>query len=179
MNTDTSIHPRKDYVAENKTGGNEYYPTVSAVIVHSNKTLLLLHAQHNLWLAPSGHVFLNETPIDAVYRQTATDTGITDNYLKLLLPYSDNMTFERGDTNSTTQPMPFDINVFSEAGTHYHVDYGYTLVSTTDEITAKSEVASEARWFTEEELDDLLLTTKSTISRAKYALRQARENQSA
>lgn len=165
-------------MSDNQPEGNEYYPTVSAVIIHDNKTLLLLHTQHNLWLAPSGHVFLNETPIDAVYRQTAADTGITDGYLKVLLPYSDNMAFEREDTKSTTQPIPFDINVYSEAGTHYHVDYGYMLVSSTDEITAKSEVASEARWFTEEELEDLVITTKSTISRAKYALRQARDNQS-
>lgn len=163
-------------MAENQTATNEYYPTVSAVIVHDDKTLLLLHTQHNLWLAPSGHVFLNETPIDAVFRQTAADTGITDNYLKVLVPYSDNMAFEREATNNTTQPVPFDINVHAEAGNHYHVDYGYVLVSTTDEITAKSEIASEARWFTEEELDDLILTTKPTISRAKYALRQAREN---
>lgn len=163
-------------MAEGQIEGNEYYPTVSAVIVHDNKTLLLLHAQHNLWLAPSGHVFLNETPIDAVFRQTLADTGLTDNYLKVMVPYSDNMTFEREDTNNTTQPVPFDINVHSEAGNHHHVDYGYILVSTTDEITAKSENVSEARWFSEEELDDLMLTSKPTISRAKYALRQAREN---
>lgn len=155
----------------------EYYPTVSAVIVHGDKVLLRRDEQHYNWLSPSTHIALDETPIDALFRHVRLETGLPQNNLTALLPYIDNLSLERDEKEGVTQPMPFDLDIHKVGqGNHFHVDSAYILVSNTDELTPEADTPPELQWFTEEELTDLMMTSKATVSRALYALKRYKEN---
>ena len=155
----------------------EYYPTVSAVIIHEGKVLLRQDRQRSQWLTPSTHIAPNETPLDALFRHVRYETGLTQSYLTSFLPYADNLTLERDETEGITQPLPFDVNIH-QAGQngHYHVDSAYILISSTDELTPESDTPADLQWFSKEELDELLLTPKITISQALYALSKSKDH---
>lgn len=155
----------------------EYYPTVTAVIVHGDKVLFRRDQKQFDWLNPSTHIGIDETPIDALFRHVRTETGLPQNNLIALLPYVDNLSLERDDTESVTQPLPFDVDIHKVGqGKHYHVDSAYILISNTDELTPEADTPPELQWFTAEELQDLMMTSKATISRALYALKRYKEN---
>lgn len=158
-------------MAEKPNAADEYYPTVSAVVVHGGKTLLVLYEQLGMWLAPHTHMTLNETPLDSAYRQVQTDTGLTAEQLTLLLPYTDNLSLERDTSEGVTQPVPFDIDLH-QAGSkgHMHADFAYIFVATQDALP--DTLQKQAKWFSAEELEDLVITTKYTVSRATYALQR-------
>lgn len=155
---------------------SEYDYTASAIIVHDGKVLLLNHHKLNMWLPPAGHIELDETPLEALFRETEEECGLTPDDLTLITPYSDNLRFARDDGKSHTQPMPFDIDVHSigDSG-HRHIDFAYILVSTKDSVTPEVGGSQDLRWHTLDEIRTLTNTPASTYSRAEYALRQAKE----
>lgn len=154
----------------------EYYPTVSAVIIHGDKVLLRRDEKNYNWLSTNTHIGVDETPIDALFRQVRFETGLPQNNLTAMLPYIDNLSLER-DEKSATQPLPFDIDVHQVGtGNHFHVDSAYILISNTDELTPEADTPPELQWFTREELEDLMMTSKVTVSRALYALTRYKEN---
>lgn len=156
---------------------NEFYPTVSAVIVHDGKVLLRRDQQRYSWLHPSTHIDLHETPLDALFRHVQQETGLRSQHLTNLVVYTDNLSLERDEAEGTTQPLPFDVNVQQEGnGTHFHVDSAYILVSNTNELIPESETPPELQWFDTEQLEELMLTTKITVSRALYALTRHADN---
>lgn len=155
----------------------EYYPTVSAVIVHGKKVLLRRDEQHYTWLSPSTHIGVDETPLDALLRLVKLETGLREQNLTALPTYQDNIALERDETEGTTQTMPFDVDIHREGrGNHFHVDSSYIFISNTDELTPEADKPPELRWFDAEELGDLVLTTKITMSRALYALNHHAKN---
>ncbi len=154
----------------------EFYPTVSAIIIHAGKVLLRRDQQRYNWLPVSTHIGINETPIDALFRQVHFETGLPHNNLTLLLPYMDNLSLKRDEKESTTQPLPFDVDIFREGnGVHHHVDFGYILVSNTNELTPEADTPPELQWFTRDELEELMMTSKATVSRSLYALQRYEE----
>lgn len=154
----------------------EYDFAVSGAIVHNNKVLLLLHRKVKKWLMPGGHVELNETPLEAVFREIEEETGLHPDNLTLITPYADNLSFDRDTQTNTTQPMPFDIDIH-EAGDegHRHIDFGYILLSDTDSFTIEENAALDMKWYTLEEIKQLDDAPKGVYGRAKYALQQAQE----
>ena len=42
---------------------------VTIFIVHNNRVLLVDHIHLGAWFAPGGHIELNETPDEALYRE--------------------------------------------------------------------------------------------------------------
>lgn len=154
----------------------EYDFAVSGTIVHKNKVLLLLHHKLNKWLMPGGHVELNETPLEAVFREVEEETGLVPDSLTLVTPYADNLSFARDTTTNTTQPMPFDIDIH-EAGNdgHRHIDFGYIFISDTDSFTIEKDGALDMKWFTLGEIKGLSDAPKGVYGRAEYALRQIQE----
>lgn len=156
---------------------SEYDFTVSAVIVHKNKVLMLLHHKLKLWLSPAGHVELNETPIEALYRKTQEETGLTKDQLTLIAPFENNLSLERDDLNRT-EPMPFDIDIHpvGDEG-HRHIDLAYIFISNTDKVVEEKGGAEELRWFSLEELAGLSPMPKIMYSRAEYALEKVKEIQ--
>lgn len=162
----------QQYVAE-----REYYPTVTAVIIHEDKALLRRDETQFNWLSPSTHIGIDETPIDALFRHIRTETGLPQNNLVALLPYIDNLSLERDESESTTQPLPFDIDIHRVGqDKHHHVDSAYILISNTNELTPEADTPPELQWFDAEELKELMMTSKITVSRALYALKRYKEN---
>lgn len=156
---------------------DEFYPTVSAIIVHNDKVLLRRDQQRYNWLNPSTHIDLHETPLDALFRHIQMETGLRPQHLTVLVPYADNLSLEREDSEGYTKPMPFDVNIQREgSGNHMHVDSAYIVVSSTDELTPEIESPPELQWFNTEQLEELMMTTKITVSRSVYALNKYREN---
>jgi ADP-ribose pyrophosphatase len=157
---------------------SEYDFTVSAVIVHGTKVLMLFHRKLQLWLSPAGHVELTETPIEALYREVEEETGLSRDHLTLISPHTANQTFERDDTNKG-EPVPFDIEshpVGNEG--HRHVDFAYIVASDTDNIVREEAAAEQLQWVTLDELEQLTPMPKSMHSRARYALQLIQEHQS-
>lgn len=159
------------------TPTREHYPTVCAVIIHDDKVLLRRDEQHYNWLSPSTHIGMDETPLDALFRQVRLETGLPQKNLTALVPYVDNLTLERDENEGTTQPLPFDVDIHRVGqGNHYHVESAYILVSSTDELTPEADTPPDLQWFNEEELEDLMMTSRITVSRARYALAKHRDH---
>lgn len=159
-------------MVENQGLNREYYPTVSAVVVHENKVLLVMSEALGLWLAPNTHIGVDETPLDAVYRQIKDDADLEQDDLTLLPVYTENLSIERNEQEGFTQSMPFDVDIHKVGSNgHYHVDSAYILISDTDVVSAGSD--HQVQWFDEEELDGLAVTTEATKGRAKFAIKKA------
>lgn len=158
---------------------SEYDYTASATIVHKNKVLLLFHHKLHLWLPPAGHIELNEHPIEALYRETEEETGLTKEHLTLITPFTDNLALERDPDTNLSLPMPFDIDVHTvnEAG-HRHIDFSYIFVSDTDIVHKEENGAEQLEWFTLEEICELSPMPKKVYSLAEYALNQVGKTQS-
>jgi len=127
------------------------YFTVSALIVHGSKVLVLRHKRYtDLWLLPGGHIELDETPIDALYREIAEEVGIHKHDLNLieLKP-----TLPTGG-HSVSLPLPFDLNVHRTDGDHKHIDLCYLLRSSTDKVQPGKGESQEWRWMNEFEIDE-------------------------
>lgn len=155
---------------------SQYGYTASGVIVHDNKVLLLLHHKLNLWLPPAGHIELNETPLQGLFREVEEETGLKQADLTLILPYTDNLELARDKDRNTTEPMPFDIDIHpvGDSG-HKHIDFAYILVSTTPDFVLEKDGATDMQWFSAEELNQLTPTVESIKSRALYALERVKE----
>lgn len=153
---------------------SEYDFTASATIVHANKVLLLFHHKLHLWLPPAGHIELNEHPIEALYRETEEETGLTKDHLTLLLPYDDNLSLERDPDTNVSLPVPFDIDVHTvnQQG-HQHVDLSYIFLSDTSVVKREDGGAEQLEWFTLEEIDNLSPMPRKVYSHAAYALKLA------
>lgn len=150
---------------------SEYDFTISGIIIHEDKALMLLHHKVNFWLSPGGHIELDETPMQALYREIEEETGLSKDHLTLLNVYTENLTLEREEGRNSTEPMPFDIDIHP-IGTegHRHIDFGYILRSDTLDVHRESGGAERLEWFTIDELKNLQPTTRSSISRTVYAL---------
>jgi 8-oxo-dGTP pyrophosphatase MutT (NUDIX family) len=153
---------------------SEYDYTASATIVYKNKVLLLFHHKLHLWLPPAGHIELHEHPLEALYRETKEETGLTKDHLTLITPFTDNLALERDPSTNLSLPMPFDIDVHTvnEAG-HRHIDFSYIFLSDTDVIHKEEGGAEQLEWFTLEEIKHLSPMPKKVYSNAEYALKQA------
>lgn len=150
---------------------NEYYPTVSPVLIYGDAVLLQYDEPHGQWLLPTTHIAIDETPMVALYRHVQILTGIAEQHLTTLVTYADNFSLERDDSEGVTQPLPFDLDIHA-VGTngHHHVDSAYALVSKTDELTPQTDEPIKLQWFSGEDAAALIATTRITISRVQYAL---------
>jgi len=145
--------------------------TVDVFIVHKNKVLLRMHDKYKLWLAPGGHIELNEDPNEAAIREVKEEVGLDitlrggtrgpvkeDERIKILIP-------------------PLLMNRHPTSPTHEHISLVY-LATTADDTVQVDESMDDAshewRWFTREELDATDMPT-NIREYAKYALEKLKE----
>lgn len=159
-------------------GDSEYDYTVRGVIVHSGKVLLLFHHKFGMWLPPGGHVELDETPVEALYREIKEETSLSEEQLTMVLPFKDNLSLERDEGFGVALPLPFDIDVhpINDTG-HRHIDLAYIFTSTTDAVQAEEGGSEQLRWFTLEEIGTLPSMPRKTYGHAEYALKKVKELQ--
>lgn len=129
------IHEKIDYAAD-------------ILVVNGDAVLLRMHDKYHVWLAPGGHVELDEDMVEAALRETREETGILP---KLV-----------GDAPSTAEDdlgrelfLPRYINRHRVSDTHEHISFIYFGTSDTRELNpAPGEKTDGFKWFTRDELDD-------------------------
>ena len=139
--------------------------TVDVFIVHEGTVLLRKHDKYKLWLAPGGHIELDETPTAAAVREAKEETGLT---VEL---HGDIPAIGEGGEYEELLPAPF-MNIHPINETHKHISLIYFARATSRDVSqGDEEVSDEMRWFTKEELDDPTYGIKGTIVHyAKAAL---------
>lgn len=138
--------------------------TVTIYIVNEGKVLLHLHKKLNKWLAPGGHVELNEDPVECALREAEEETGF-----KIALVGGSQLPELAGDASDLTPPRFLNRHHISDQ--HEHVDLGYFARVVGGE--EKGEEGAVLRWFNLAELESneigLLPTTRA------YALAALKE----
>lgn len=161
------------------TGDGEFDFTVAGYIVYDDKTLLLKHKTLPIWVSPSGHVELNQTPIDTLYAEIEEEAGITKEHLTLI-PTHPYPGVRARNPLATELPLPFDLETHPVPGTnsHKHISMSYALISDTNNVEPGPGESNTFKWFTLDELADFTDTNDSVKSAAAYAIAAAREYQS-
>ena len=138
--------------------------TISAIIVHNAKVLVLFHTKLQKWLFPGGHIEPNETPDDAVIREVMEETGLDIIFLHTSPPA--NASDEKQHLH-----IPFWANVHN-VGDHDHYCSFY-LCTPVDAKKAHAAEGQEIRWVTAAELETLN-APDSIKAMARWALMQHR-----
>ena len=158
------------------TGDGEFDFTVAGYIIHDNKTLLIKHKYLPLWTAPSGHIEVTQTPLDALYTEIKEESGITKEHLTLVSTGNDRKNLAR-PTSHSEMPLPFDIETHPISDNHSHINLSYILISDTNNVEPGPGESNTFKWFSLDELDQFKETNDSIKSAASYALRIAEEYQ--
>ena len=123
--------------------------TVDVFIVYKDKVLLRKHEKYHKWLAPGGHIELDETPNDAALREVKEEVG-----LDAVLALPREMPIFTGDEYKELIP-PWYSNIHRISDTHKHVSFIYFATSRSDKVVPQcvSDISNEWRWFTINELE--------------------------
>lgn len=144
--------------------------TVSFAVIHDEKILLVHHKRLDRWMQPGGHIELDETPEDALWRELEEETGLTKNDVELL-PTTPHMV--EPSEGSKTLPLPFDINVHYYDVVHQHIDLCYLIKSHTTKVRLEEQAAHDIGWYAIDEVKDLFENNtlmNITYNRSKFAL---------
>ncbi len=157
------------------TGAGELDFTVCGYVVHDNKTLLIKHKYLPIWTPPSGHIEVNQTPIEALYAEIREEAGIYEDSLELLPTQTQNDAFIR-TPEAEAMPLPFDFEVHNVIDGHRHINVSYVLKSSTNHVEPGEGESNTFKWFTVDELRTFKDTNNSIISSAIFAIEHVREN---
>jgi 8-oxo-dGTP pyrophosphatase MutT (NUDIX family) len=128
------IHEKIDYAAD-------------VFIVNDDAVLLRMHDKYGIWLAPGGHVELDEDFVEAALREAKEETG-----LDVELIGTTPAEYDDGDREVL---VPLFINRHRISDTHEHISFMYVGTSTTREVTpGEGEKTDGFKWFTYGELDN-------------------------
>lgn len=150
--------------------------TVAGYLVHNDKTLLIKHKYLPIWTAPAGHVEVNETPIEALFKEIREESGIDASHLTLLETHVETKTLDRDE--ATYIPLPFDLEVHNITDEHRHINSSYVLTSDTDDVRPGDGESQTFRWFSIDDLQKFTETPVRIIQAATYAINYVKEHQS-
>jgi 8-oxo-dGTP pyrophosphatase MutT (NUDIX family) len=105
------------------------------------KILLIHHNLHKLWLQPGGHLERDDKdPLEAARREVIEETGVA---IARYVPI-----------NASIRLVPVDIGVHSVKANaarheqdHYHYDFRYVFVASSEKLNYLPAEVSDARWF--------------------------------
>lgn len=124
---------------------------VDVFVVYENKVLLRFHDKHDLWLAPGGHIELDELPEEAAVREVKEEVG-----LDVELVFADQVPegATEDEDRQTELHLPSFTNVHSISESHRHFSFVYIARATTDVIVEPEgkEKSGGCIWLTKEEL---------------------------
>lgn len=87
--------------------------TAAGFCLHQGKILLVKHKKLGIWLAPGGHLELNELPHEAAVREVKEETGLT------VIPVSGSPLLPAVQTQNL--PQPFSLNLHWISQENYHL----------------------------------------------------------
>lgn len=123
--------------------------TVSAFIVHEDKVLLHFHKTLQCWMQPGGHIELNETPDEALWREIEEESGLKRTDLTLIETATQKVPKASG---AQKMLLPFDINVHSIDDTHRHIDLNYLLLTKKHRVQAGKGESRQIEWLDRSQL---------------------------
>lgn len=137
---------------------------VDVFVVNNNRVLLRKHDKYKIWLAPGGHIELDEDPNQAALREVKEEVGLDIT----LLSHSSISDFK----DSQELLTPYFLNRHRINDNHEHISFIYFAMSDSDRIKqSDNEISDDIRWFTKEELDNPELEIGDRIKKyAKAAL---------
>ncbi len=118
-------------------------------IVHKDKVLIRLHEKHQIWIAPGGHVELDETPEAAAIREAKEETG-----LDVELYAGNRLSAEKGtgQLQPLIPPMFMNVHAVGDGG-HRHLSLVYFGTAETDAVTQpENHEKTVCRWMTRAEI---------------------------
>ena len=138
-------------------------------IVHQNKVLIRFHDKHEIWIAPGGHIELDETPEVAAVREAKEETGLD------VILYAGNMLSAKKGSGRLKQLVPpIFMNVHDIGEDHRHLCMVYFATSESDVVVQpENHEKTECRWMTKEEVEaatDMEDTIKSYALKALETL---------
>ena len=151
--------------------------TVTGYVVHDERVSMHLHRKLGIWLAPGGHVELDQNPLEALYDEIEQEAGLSRDYLDLIATNSLQRRINR--IRSVGVPTPFDIDVHPvpapEAPSHRHIDMAYALRSHTDAANPAEGESQVWEWMNADRLQEVLGESMPvSLGRALIALELAR-----
>jgi len=128
-----------------------------------------MHDKHKIWLAPGGHVELDEDPEEAALREVKEEVGIPITFIGEA-PVT-------GEDNEKELRQPEFVNRHFVNDTHEHISFVYFATSDTRETNPmEGETTDGFKWFTEAELDNDAFGVKPRIRHyAKAALEASKK----
>lgn len=121
--------------------------TATTFIIHKGKVLLHLHKKLGIWIPVGGHIDRDELPEEAALREVQEETGLT------VQLYNPDNQIDMGDAKQLFRPMHIvleNINQF-----HQHIDFFYYATSDTEKLNPQKGEATNLKWFTLEEVQEL------------------------
>lgn len=116
---------------------------IAGYIVHEGKLLLIHHRKLDKWLPVGGHIRENETPDNALRRETLEEVGLEIDFMHYPAP-------RRGNRNEFA--LPFYINQHHITQDHLHYCLFYLCKPKSIEVKINEREIKNYRWFTAEEL---------------------------
>lgn len=135
--------------------------TVGALIVHGGRVLLVHHRELGWWLAPGGHVELDEDTDEALFREIAEETGMSPSDIEVVSEQPP--AFPESVFATKSLLVPRWVNIHRIGNTHRHLVLIYLCRAKTADIRLAPQEHYGIRWFAADELDDSSLRTLPDI----------------
>lgn len=119
--------------------------TISVFIIHDNQILLVEHPRYDKWLPIGGHIELDETPEQALFREIDEESGLNVRIL------SDKPDGDEPDQQYLLRPNYLDVHDANPP--HRHVAFIYFGVSDSSAFR-KSAEHTDMRWVAADNLEN-------------------------
>ena len=124
----------------------------SCIVIKNGKILLLFHNKLQKWIYPGGHVEENETPQEAVLRETKEETGY-----KVSIMGQKPLGLKK-NIDAQEMPMPSMMiyeNVHYKTGKHMHFDLVYIGIAKGKQGRLAKGESKALKWINEKDIDGL------------------------
>jgi 8-oxo-dGTP pyrophosphatase MutT (NUDIX family) len=151
----------------------KYDFTVGIFIVFDNKVLMVNHPRYDLWLAPGGHVELDEDTDETLFREIKEETGYKAHEVEVL---SEKPQINSSDRGFKALFTPNFMDVHEANAPHRHIALVYFVRAKHGKYT-KSNEHTEAEWLSMSEIESGKYNIPADVKFfAKEAIKTAAQN---
>ena len=119
--------------------------TITAFITHQDKVLFVHHPRYGKWIAPGGHIELNEDPEQALIREIEEETGLKTEIISTRPSIP--------GANRKLLPTPEFMDVHDANAPHKHISFVYFAKSLSDAFVLSDEHLA-MKWFSHDDLSN-------------------------